>query len=149
MRIVKFWVLLTGVFLMQCAEDTPNVFSLNEQLAVHEVQLVSLELEDVDKRIDLQVIEINESRCPSDVVCIRYGEAKVKVGVNGNEEILKTVDLCIGDCPERTGGFIEADTVQVQLDGEDYAVILSGVTPYPTTTNQSIPKQALLQVIRW
>ncbi len=76
-----------------------------------------------------------------------FGEVEVKVGVSGVEEILKTLDLCIGDCPQRNKGVIIADTVAVEIDGKDYAVILKDVVPFPSTTNQDKSKEAILEII--
>ncbi len=140
-------LLLLGLSLQQCSDETPVLFTLNQEFQAHETELITLELAQGQGQINLQVIDITESRCPSDVVCVRFGEAMVKVGVSGIEEIIKTLDLCIGDCPQRNKGVIIADTVAVEIDGKDYAVILKDVVPFPSTTNQNLPKEAILEVI--
>ena len=146
-KVKLILILILGITMIQCTEDAPETYTLDKPFEVPEAGLVTLTWGDADKWIDLMVIDINESRCPSDVVCIRYGEAEVKIVINGTQEILQTLDLCLGDCPQSNKGFIEADTAQVELDGENYAVILTAVTPYPTTTNQSTTKKAVLKVI--
>lgn len=140
-------MLILGSAFQQCSDDQPELFTLNQQLNVREAALATLQLKNDQGHIDLQVIEISESRCPSDVVCVRFGEAMVKLDVSGVQEILKTIDLCVGDCPQRGGGVIIADTVAVEIDNRNYSVILRDVVPYPTTTNQDKPKEAVLEVI--
>jgi len=136
-----------GLVLLGCSDDSPVLITLNQQFEAQEAELVTLELAGDQGYIELQVLEINESRCPSDVVCVRFGEAMVEVGVTGTQEILKILDLCIGDCPQRGGEVIITDTVSVEIDNISYAVILKDVVPYPTTSNQDQAKQAILEVI--
>ena len=140
-------MIIAVMAFQQCSNEQPELFTLNQEFEAQEAELITLELEQDQGRINLQVIDITESRCPSDVVCVRFGEAEVKVGVSGIEEILKTLDLCVGDCPQRNRGVIIADTVAVEIDGKDYAVILKDVVPFPSTTNQNLPKEAILEVI--
>ena len=140
-------MIIAGMVFQQCTDESPILFTLNQEFQAREAELVTLELEQDQGHINLQVLEIAESRCPSDVVCVRFGEAMVTVGVSGIEEIIKTLDLCIGDCPQRNKGLIIADTVAVEIDGKDYEVILKDVIPFPSTTNQDQPKEAILKVI--
>jgi hypothetical protein len=140
-------LIIASIAFLQCSDDQPELFTLNQQLDVAEAELITLQLENDPGHINLQVMEISESRCPSDVVCVRFGEAMVKVGVSGVQEILKTVDLCVGDCPQRGGGVIVTDTVAVEIDNKNYSVILRDVVPYPTTTNQNQTREAILEVI--
>jgi hypothetical protein len=149
MRLAKFWVLLSTVLMIQCDDDDPMVYTLDEPFEVQDGQFVTLTWGEEDKYIDLQVIDIDDSRCPDDVVCVRFGEAEVIIGINGTEEIVNILELCIGDCPQRSQRPISADTAQVELDNVGYAVILNDVVPFPTTTNQSVTKKAVLKVIRW
>ena len=140
-------VVAASMMFQLCSDDQPELFTLNQEFQAREAELVTLELENDQGHINLQVLEITDSRCPSDVVCVRFGEAMVTVGVSGIEEIIKTLDLCIGDCPQRNKGVIIADTVAVEIDGKDYEVILKDVIPYPSTTNQDKTKEAILVVI--
>ena len=140
-------VVAASMMFQLCSDDQPELFTLDQQFEAHESELITLKLEQDQGHINLQVLEIAESRCPSDVVCVRFGEAMVTVGVSGIEEIIKTLDLCIGDCPQRNNGVIISDTVVVEIDGKNYAVILKDVVPYPSTTNQNVPKEAILEVI--
>ncbi len=73
-----------GIIFQQCSNDQPVLYTLNQEFQAKEAELVTLELEQDHGHINLQVLEIAESRCPSDVVCVRFGEAMVTVGVSGN-----------------------------------------------------------------
>jgi len=139
------WALVLIGFLA-CTDTDPKITELNQTINIGVSELVTFEIPLDDKYIDLAVLEITESRCPSDVTCIRFGEARVNVGVNGTDKVIKTLDMCIGDCPERQA-FMVADTLEVEINDRDYQVILSGVAPYPTSSNGIIPKQALIKII--
>lgn len=70
--------------------------------------------------MSLKVIEVNDSRCPSDVTCVWEGEAKVKFNFennNSNEFILSTL-------------FPKSDTI------DNYIIRLIDVTPYPISTKE-------------
>lgn len=144
-KLKYFWVLMVGL-AVACADTDPQVFQLNEPVNIHESELVTFQIPQQGTSIDLSVLEITESRCPSDVTCIRFGEARVSVAVNGTDKVIKRLDMCIGDCPERVS-YLEVDTIDVELNDRSYQVILSGVTPYPSLNNSIIPKQALIKII--
>ncbi len=86
----------------------------------------------------LTFAKIEDSRCPEDVQCIRAGEAIVTLQTRGLPTVNETqiVKMCLGDCitvyPK--GGFREADTANISLDGTKYRLILTEVNPYPNTT---------------
>jgi|GEM_PF-1882154 len=141
------FLMLTALY-QQCNEDYPERFTLDQELEIEQEEVITLDLaNDHDTGyIEVQVISITDSRCPINANCVRFGEAEVKVSVTGLQEIATIIDLCIGDCLQH-GEFLEADTVEVNIDNKDYAVILTDVIPYPATTNQSVPKEALLRII--
>lgn len=148
MNKLKYCWVFVLLGLLACTDTDPRVFELNETISIGVSESITLQLPQQDEYIDLMVLDIEESRCPANANCVRFGEARVTVGVNGIEEILKTLNLCVGDCPERGVGVIQVDTIAVELDNNSYAVLLKDVTPYPTTDNNSLPKQALLEVIK-
>lgn len=147
MKNLSICTLILAMLFQQCGEDSPDKMTLDQQFEIKQEEIITLDLESDTGYIEVQVISITESRCPSDVTCVRYGEAEVKVSVTGQQEIATLVDLCIGDCPQINNGFQHSDTVEVTLDNRDYAVILLDVIPYPTTSNQSDPKEALVKII--
>ncbi|AMR28423.1 hypothetical protein A0257_15870 [Hymenobacter psoromatis] len=81
---------------------------------------------------------INESRCPSDVVCITGGTVAVTVTFTGAG-------------PDQTArlGYDRSyarDSVLVTLNRQAYWLRLLAVTPYPSTKNASQPRTATLQL---
>ncbi len=82
--------------------------------------------------------DIEDSRCPEDVQCVRAGEAIVTLQTRSapttNEP--QIVKMCLGDCMTLypKGGFREADTANINLEGTKYRLILTEVNPYPNTT---------------
>ena len=147
MKRYKYLTLLAvGLFLTHCDNDNTQIYTLDNWFEVEEGHAVTITWGEEGKWINLMVIDIEDSRCPSDAACVRAGNADVMLGVNGVQEILKTLDMCVGECDPPIN---EVDTAQVELDGEDYAVLLKDVTPYPTTTNQDQAKKAVMKVIRW
>jgi hypothetical protein len=146
-KLKCLYILLLAALFYQCNDDDPEAFTLNQKLAIAQEDIIRLNIENDTGYIEIQVLNISDSRCPSDVTCVRFGEAEVKVAVNGLQEKATLVDLCIGDCPQYTAGFRDTDTVEVTLDHVLYEVILLDVIPFPTTTNQSDTKKACIKVI--
>ena len=146
MKFKYICILFLAALFYQC-DDDPEVFTLNQKLVMAQEDIIRLDIDNDTGYVEIQVLDIDDSRCPSNASCIRFGEAEVKVAVNGLQEKATLVDLCIGDCPQYTQGFRDTDTVEVTLDNIPYAVILLDVIPFPTTTNQSETKKACLKVI--
>jgi len=96
----------------------------------------------------LEVTDIQESRCPADVQCIRFGEVVVKTQLQftGQTQI-SLFDFCLGDCQEFGAGFRVADTVEVFFDDSPYLMILNEVVPFPEITEQEIEQQAVFKII--
>jgi hypothetical protein len=85
-----------------------------------------------DSKLDLQVLSISESRCPSDAVCVWEGNVKVGFQV---ADLKSIVYLCLlpnmPDCKNEA---------EVSYDGKTYLLTLLDVTPHPTTTNSEAKK---------
>ena len=92
----------------------------------------------------LTFADIEDSRCPEGVQCFRAGEAIVTLQTRAVPTVNETqiVKMCLGDCitvyPK--GGFREADTANISLDGTKYRLILTEVNPYPNTTKPAQKK---------
>ena len=86
----------------------------------------------------LTFADVKDDRCPEDVQCFRAGEVIVTLNTRAVPTVNETqiVKMCLGDCitlyPK--GGFREADTARISLDGNKYRLILTEVNPYPNTT---------------
>ena len=145
--LVCIGIALVGILSQSCDNDSPELYTLEQKFTISEDEAIKLQLPSDTGYLDVQIINVSESRCPSDVTCIRAGEVEVRAAVTGLQETATLVDLCIGDCLKRKGGFLETDTVEVQLDNKVYAVILLDVLPFPTTSNQTAKKEVCLKII--
>ncbi|MBC7572511.1 MAG: hypothetical protein H7319_22680 [Spirosoma sp.] len=92
----------------------------------------------------VRVDSIRDSRCPSDAVCIWEGNATISLLVSVPSDSTR-VKLILGPDPsKKIAG--NSDSMGIQLDNQAYKVILRDVNPYPTTTNLSQAKTAVVQV---
>ncbi len=89
-RIRLFLLLITGFVLQHCSDDVSGFYTLNQEIQINEAESITVNLEEVQGHINLQVIDITEGRCPSDVVCVWAGNVEVKVWVSGVDKIVKT-----------------------------------------------------------
>ncbi|RIV21206.1 hypothetical protein DYU11_17425 [Fibrisoma montanum] len=92
----------------------------------------------------LQIEKIEDSRCPANVVCVRFGNANVFYLLSQGTESREGI-LCLGDCgvPQKT-----QDSTTVQLGTERYQLILKEVRPYPGTSPVEVKPEAVIQVKR-
>ncbi|MBD2755593.1 hypothetical protein [Spirosoma validum] len=98
----------------------------------------------IGQDVAVQVTSIQDSRCPANALCIRYGSAKVGfILANDNEQ--QTGDLCLGECGK---GLKDKDTTAVQLSGTTYRVVLSEIRPYPGTGSPDVKPEAVIQVLK-
>jgi len=95
-------------------EPVPDSFSfgLENDFKINE------EYHSIDNSLVFSITEINDSRCPSDVVCIWAGKADVKIKVE--HPVAGTITLSTYDNP--------ADTVG------SYSFKIIDVLPYPIST---------------
>lgn len=83
---------------------------------------------------------IQDSRCPSDVVCFWAGVAQVKLALStGNDST--TIRLSLSPTQKDA-------TVDAKLNNSIYKVILHEVSPYPTLANLTQLRTALVEVIK-
>lgn len=108
-------VLLLSLFVVSCNDETdPNTFRLGEELnfQVGHTNLSS------DNSLNFSILEVADSRCPSDVVCIWAGKADVKIGITS--PVASQITLNTSDKPTETVG--------------GYSFKLISVSPYPVST---------------
>lgn len=128
---MKYNVLLMAMCLalISCKSEAPDA-------KVGDKTLKYLEVLDLSGG-SLTFAEVADSRCPEDVQCVRAGEVIVtlqtRTDSKANES--QTVQMCLGDCisTHPKGGFRQADTARISLDGNKYRLILTEVNPYPNT----------------
>lgn len=110
------WLLLaSGIALFSCnSENVTDTFSFNLEK--------SFQIGDAyfspDHSLQFQITEINDSRCPSDVICVWQGEAVVKIEVKS--PLTGTLELNTHNNLTDTIGF--------------YSFELVDVSPYPVST---------------
>jgi len=84
---------------------------------------------DLTHKFEVKVLAIDDSRCPSDVVCVHAGWASVDFKIND-----LSFTLGIGESFEFT------------IHNQQFKLTLIDVVPYPTTTNQDERKKAIFVV---
>ena len=82
------------------------------------------------KAATITVNTISDSRCPSNAVCVRAGDASVKLTIEDAKQ-KQVVELCKGDC----GYTSKPGVKELVLNDVLYTVTLDDVTPYPGEKN--------------
>ena len=94
--------------------------------------------------VAVRVDSIQDSRCPEGVTCVWAGQARVKMMLSKDSDST-TVGLILE--PGVTAGSPKRqDSTNVLLSSQRYKVILLDVKPNPNTTNQDLPKTAVVEV---
>lgn len=109
-------IIIMLITLVSCGDDSSNLCGDYLSIKLNECKNVEIGGE----KATLKLVRIEDSRCPEDVVCIRAGEVLVDLKVNNNE----VLNFCLGDCPERKKGFIQADTLAVTINNEEIEIVL-------------------------
>ena len=130
--------------MMACSEDAagpvnsrPGLFESTVTAGVQD-RVVYIPAGDL---LSIEVISIEDSRCPSDLVCVWGGVARVKFSVTG---IVQDMILYVG------GGDNSKfpSTSTFLFFGRSYELILVDVTPYPIAENHERKKKAHVRVHR-
>lgn len=88
----------------------------------------------------LTFFEVEDSRCPENVVCIWGGRAAIDLllsGVTTEGGVKEHVKMCLGTCDATTG----SDTLEKTFAGQKYRFVLSAVNPYPNTSDTTHTKK--------
>lgn len=127
-------LLLVGV-LSGCAEKSmPPVTEKTMELMSDR----SDSFRNTEGEITVKVLEIEDSRCPSDVICVWQGIAKVRFEITDENHAVKSEVFL----PEYKD---EKSSIEVMLGDQKLRVTLKQVTPYPckSCTDQSESKAQL------
>ena len=118
---IFFAVLIIGVFAAGCADTPAASPSLGHSFVLNVGQSITIASEDLKLRFDAVV---SDSRCPSDVQCIRAGEAEVTLIATqaGQATQLKLIELGLTSGPN-------------VVNYKNYTLEFK-LTPYPVSTNQ-------------
>lgn len=100
----------------------------------------SVSFSDNSNAINAKLINIQDSRCPKDVQCIRAGEAIVILDLRIDDELFKGLKVCIG-CEKEIDA---TDTKEIKTKSKTYALKLKSVDPYPTSTGLVTPTASLV-----
>ncbi len=120
--------------LFACKKE--SVLKLNNEFSLKKGETVSLK--DGKSYINLKLLEINDSRCPKDVVCVRAGEAIVKFDMEINNKKYTNKELCI-QCDSQL-----PITSNITID--NYNISLTAVNPYPESSNNRVEKSAIMVI---
>lgn len=117
MKIFGRLLILVLILFSACdTEPDPNVFRYGDEHEFHPFQMYR----STDRRMQLTIDDVQDSRCPLNVVCFWAGEARVKMSIN----IVKEYE-------------IELSTFDHQADTlEHYEIRLMNVEPYPEIPNK-------------
>lgn len=113
---ISLVLILTGVTLPHAFSDDMVNAQLGTNFEIMANQTVSIQ----PQGVMLQLVNVTDSRCPSDVTCIWAGQATVNLAVqdNGNTNLLTLVS--------------QAGSTDIKSTGQ-YVVQLVKVDPYPTS----------------
>ncbi|MGR3812072.1 hypothetical protein [Jiulongibacter sp. NS-SX5] len=129
--ITIFGFLLT---LVSCQKQEVHVFSGSYSLEEGET------ITENGNAFIIKANQIQDSRCPANANCIRAGEAILSYDITINQQTFKDQSLCLMCTPEM--GIPEFMVYTV--NGIDQTLTLKEINPFPTTTNTSEPKTALV-----
>jgi hypothetical protein len=148
---------LLPVFLLALAFGCtrPDLVSPEEEAAIQRARTKGATILTVQKPTSIgglvvNLVKIEDSRCPKDVVCIWSGNAAATLHLqDANGHTLDQQVYLGAPLPAPNNrGFREADTVVVQLSNKPYRLILSDVQPYPNLNNpSSTEKKAMISVL--
>uniref|UniRef100_UPI00404B2A65 hypothetical protein n=1 Tax=Fulvivirga sp. TaxID=1931237 RepID=UPI00404B2A65 len=134
--ILIFFLSLT---LVSCSDDAGNL--CGDYLSLKLNQSKSVTIGD-EEEASFKLTRIEDSRCPADLICIRAGEVLVDLRVNND----KLLNFCLGDCPDRNAGFIQADTIATVVNDIAFKVVLRAVNSYPSSKD-ILPPTACFEVL--
>jgi len=144
MKTLKVLILLIpfNCYLISCSDSTLGIdsshVSLGATVEVKGGNKVTFNNPMNNQDIEVKVLSISDYRCPSDVVCVWEGNAKVgfQIGTNKNIIYLCVFENEIG-CQQN---------IVVYYEDMHFSLKLLDVLPYPTATNTEVEKVAKFQL---
>jgi len=115
MKTTYFILALMFISFISCDEEPiPDSFSFG----VENEFKINGDYHSIDNSLNFTITDVNDSRCPSDVVCIWAGKVDVKIKVES--PVPGTITLSTYDNPVDTIG--------------NYSFKITDVSPYPIST---------------
>lgn len=94
--------------------------------------------------LKIEVKAIDESRCPSDVVCAGEGFVKVTFYITNIDQTIELATSNSGALPK-----LYSNGRKFSIAENNYELRLKNVTPYPTTENQEVKKSVEITLIQY
>ena len=132
MKTAIFLSILFVLFIIQNAEGANSSISLSKTIHPELNSPFKLGISDdamIENGPQIIILDIEDSRCPSDVTCVWEGEVKVSANViKGNQDLGKFILTSRGG---------DKDLSTQNIGG--YSIQIVGVDPYPVSTKKILP----------
>jgi hypothetical protein len=143
-------ILFCLLALVSCSKDNLGLLNgtLVQELSLKNGQTVQYNTNPTEAAHVLQVKldGVRDSRCPTDVVCVTYGQAQADFRVGPGEGAGELVAMCLGDCGSGLQG---SDTATFTVNASTYRIVLLDIMPHPTQKQKSSStKEARLKIER-
>ncbi len=136
------------VLLVACNQDEVGQrkvsLDIPFQISENETVLIDDPSPESPQILIIQLLNISDSRCPSNVVCVWAGNANISLNITNTKET-KDVQLCIGDCA-RFGGL--PNEIEIIFGNANYVIIFEALTPYPSDLSSEPRQSATLKLIK-
>jgi len=139
--MLKIWfsiMIALTVFILGC-KDSEIIIDNSTQAMLEEQFSLNFEKTAIVSPVDIKVkfVKVTEdSRCPSDVVCIWAGQVSVLINVNDNGKDLGDIKLTLG-----------ANKDDAVIDIGEYYLKLIEVKPYPISTKRIEPSEYIATLV--
>lgn len=131
MKKAFYFMLLAMLILGACSKEELSGFF---DLGLENVFKIDGIYESSDQSLKFTIVDVNDSRCPSDVVCVWAGKADVTIRMEKpveGELLLSTLDNGISHSTDTLGNF---------------AFSLISIEPYPVSTKTIKPEDYTIRL---
>lgn len=139
-----FWISILFILLVACEEDEKyefTVFELNQVTVTPSLEPFGVFTTSRDT-ILLNTRSLNDSRCPVNVTCVRYGNYKAELELIQNRDTA-LVSLCNGDCNSHVDIM---DSTQFSLQGINYWIRMRSLLPFPNTARPEMQQNISFEI---
>ena len=120
------------------SQDLINTYQTEQEFTMEEGKIVTVK--NGEDYIQLQLENIEDSRCPANANCVRAGEAVVNVKITDSKNRESSFTMYFGEKSN-----FKPDTTEFSVQQKNYAIILNNVLPYPDLEQKEI-KTAIFEV---
>ena len=144
---MKIWNYIMVVLLVACNQDEVGQrkvsLDIPFQISENETVLINDPSPESPQSLIIQLLNISDSRCPSNVVCVWAGNANISLNITNTKET-KDVQLCIGDCAL----FGLSNEIEIIFGSASYVIIFEALAPYPSDLSSEPRQSATLKLIK-